>query len=215
MTRRSFAQVSIKDTKDEQKFLYAQQTGIEKKQKAFEGKVQQHDNKIYKLEGEAGVVHKVCNELREDRDERRHERLQKEQEARKAAVGEAKAQERLKTQEQHLDGVMKERDELKHQLAVGDETISKQNMEIGELRAQKATLEIKLEKQEELRATLAAKNKEVQDLRDQRAEKRRGSLRSLVPPKDTKENKRQPGPRAIFAQKCKRRISQKRMIKAK
>ena len=170
MTRRSFAQVSIKDTKDEQKFLYAQQTGIEKKQKAFEGKVQQHDNKIYKLEGEAGVVHKVCNELREDRDERRHERLQDKHEARKAAVGEAKAQERLKTQEKQLDGVLQERDELKNQLAVGDETISKQNAMIGELRAQKATLEIKLEKQEELRATLAAKDKENQDLRDQKAE---------------------------------------------
>ena len=168
--RRAFAQVRIKHTKDEQKFLYENQTNIKKEQKAIAGKVQQHDNKIYKLEGEAGVVQAVCNELREDRDERRHERLQKEQEARKAAVGEAKAQERLKTQEQHLDGMMKERDELKHQLAVGDETISKQNKEIGELRAQKATLEIKLEKQEELRATLAAKDKENQDLRDQRAE---------------------------------------------
>ena len=38
--------------KEEAKLLHEHQTGLEKKQKAFEGKVQQHDNKIHKLEGD-------------------------------------------------------------------------------------------------------------------------------------------------------------------
>jgi len=50
--RRAFAQDRIVQNKEEAKLLHEHQTGLEKKQKAFEGKVQQHDNKIHKLEGD-------------------------------------------------------------------------------------------------------------------------------------------------------------------
>ena len=50
--RRAFAQDRIVNNKEEAELLHKHQTGLEKKQKAFAGTVQQLDYKVHKLEGD-------------------------------------------------------------------------------------------------------------------------------------------------------------------
>ena len=97
--RRAFAQDRIVDNKEEAKLLHEHQTGLEKKQKAFAGTVQQLDYKVHKLEGDqlasirfAEAVEKGLWQAKDEKKFLQKELREQSEETRREAEEKAKAQ---------------------------------------------------------------------------------------------------------------------------
>ena len=97
--RRAFAQDRIVDNKEEAKLLHEHQTGLEKKQKAFAGTVQQLDIKVHKLEADklasirfAEAVEKGLWQATDEKKFLQKELREQSEETRREAEEKAKAQ---------------------------------------------------------------------------------------------------------------------------